>query len=161
MRAKTEAAVAARVSGGQAVAGPLVGWAGAPATLAVSSAGMALSGLLASRIRGREPRPEAGERPRLRREITEGLTFVFGHPVLRATVLGDALFNLSLAMYQAMLLVFLERELGLGAFAVGLVLSGMGCGALLGALLAAGVLRRLGRGPAIWLAPLVTSRPPR
>ncbi|MGW7523354.1 MFS transporter [Streptomyces sp. NPDC054783] len=142
--------------GGPALAGPLVGRAGAPAAIVASAAGMALSGLLASRLRGREPRPEAGGRPPMRREITEGLKFVFGHPVLRATVLGDALFNLFLALYQSMLLVFLERELGLGPSAVGLVLSGMGCGALLGALLAAGVSQRLGQGPVIWLAPLVT-----
>ncbi|MEV1063492.1 MFS transporter [Streptomyces sp. NPDC050263] len=62
-------------------------------------------------------------------------------------------------MYQTMLLVFLERELGLEAFGIGLVLSGMGCGALLGALSATGISRRVGHGPVIWLAPLVTCPP--
>ncbi|GGV27729.1 MFS transporter [Streptomyces filipinensis] len=145
--------------GGPAVAGPLAGWAGGPGTLVVSAAGMAVSGLLASRIRRREEKPRAsaaGERPRLRQEIGQGLKFVFRQPVLRATVLGDAVFNLFLVMYQAMLLVFLERRVGLGTSAVGLVLSGMGCGALLGALLATRVARRLGQGPVIWLAPLLT-----
>ncbi|MER6026578.1 MFS transporter [Streptomyces sp. NPDC001851] len=145
--------------GGPAVAGPLAGWAGAPAAVVASAAGMALSGFLASRIRERETKPGASagrERFRLRREIREGLRFVLGQPVLRATVLGDALFNLFLVMYQTMLLVFLEREAGLGPSAVGLVLSGMGCGALLGALLAARLAQRFGPGPVIWLAPLVT-----
>ncbi|WP_256725819.1 MFS transporter [Streptomyces sp. IMTB 2501] len=143
--------------GGPAVAGPLVGWVGAPVTLVASSVGMALSGLLASRIRTAEQRPEAPEsHPRLRQEVRDGLKFALTHPVLRATICGDALFNLSLVLYQSMLLVFLERELGLGPFAVGLVFSGMGCGALLGALLAARISRRLGQGSAIWLAPLVT-----
>ena len=141
---------------GPAVAGPLVGLAGAPATLLTSSLGMALSGLLALTIRRPESQPERTERGRLGRDIAEGLRFALGHPVLRAITLGDAVFNLSLVMYQTMLLVHLERELGLSPFEVGLILSGMGCGALLGALLATRAARRLGPGPLIWLAPLAT-----
>ncbi|MGW1191693.1 MFS transporter [Streptomyces sp. NPDC002559] len=143
--------------GGPATAGPLVGWIGAPATLLVSSVGMAASGLLAFRIRNREQKPETGgQRPRLRQDVGEGMKFVLGHPVLRATMTGDAVFNLSLAMYQTMLLVFLKKELGLGSFGIGLVLSGMGCGALLGALLATRLSKLVGQGPVVWLAPLVT-----
>ncbi|MGW7422928.1 MFS transporter [Streptomyces sp. NPDC054813] len=145
--------------GGPAVAGPLVGAVGAPATLVASAAGMALSGLVASGVRRREQRPRAGERPRLGRDIADGLRFVLGHPTLRALVLGDAMFNLFLVMYQAMLLVRLERAIGLSPFGIGLVLSGMGCGALLGALLATRVSARLGQGPVIRLAPLVTCPP--
>ncbi|MFF8715048.1 MFS transporter [Streptomyces sp. NPDC015184] len=142
--------------GGPATAGPLVGWIGAPATLLVSSVGMAASGVLAFRIRKREQKPETGRRPRLRQDVGEGLRFVLGHPVLRATMAGDAVFNLSLVMYQTMLLVFLKRELGLGSFGIGLVLSGMGCGALLGALLATKLSKSVGQGPVVWLAPLIT-----
>ncbi|WP_225823888.1 MFS transporter [Streptomyces naphthomycinicus] len=145
--------------GGPAVAGPLVGLVGAPATLLASSAGMAMSGLLACTIRRREQRPEPDERPRLGREIREGLRFVLRQPALRAVMLGDAAFNLFLVMYQTMLLVFLEREAGLGSFGIGLVLSGMGCGALLGALSATAVSRRIGQGRVVWLAPLVTCPP--
>ncbi len=141
---------------GPTLAGPLVGLVGAPATLLASSAGMAASGLLAIGIRKGERKPAASEHPPLRRDIKEGLRFVLRHPVLRATILGDAVFNLFLVMYQAMLLVFLEREIGLGSYGIGLVLSGMGCGALLGALLATRLSERVGQGPVIWLAPLVT-----
>jgi predicted MFS family arabinose efflux permease len=142
--------------GGPAVAGPLVGGAGAPATLLASSLGMALSGLLAISIRRREERPEASEHRRLGRDIAEGLRFALGHSALRAIILGDAIFNLFLVLYQAMLLVYLERVIGLSPSGIGLVLSGMGCGALLGALLATRVSKRLGQRPVIWLAPLVT-----
>ncbi|MYW43734.1 MFS transporter [Streptomyces sp. SID161] len=142
--------------GGPAVAGPAAGLVGAPATLLVSAAGMALSGLLASAIRTREPRPVPSRHPRLGREVKEGLEFVLRDPALRAVMAGDAIFNLSLVMYQTMLLVFLERDLGLLSLGVGLVLSGMGCGALLGALLARRVSARVGQGPVIWLASLVT-----
>ncbi|MFJ1550527.1 MFS transporter [Streptomyces sp. NPDC088246] len=142
--------------GGPGMAGPLVGWLGAPVTLLVSSAGMAISGLLATGIRKREQKPEPSEHPQLLREIKEGLKFVLKHPVLRAIILGDAIFNLFLVMYQTMLLVFLEREINLESFGIGLILSGMGCGALLGALWATRVSKRVGQGPVIWLAPLVT-----
>ncbi|MFF4492073.1 MFS transporter [Streptomyces sp. NPDC001544] len=138
------------------MAGPLVGWVGAPATLLVSSVGMAMSGLLAISIRKREQKPEPREHPRLGQDIKEGLKFVLRHPALRAIILGDAIFNLFLVMYQAMLLVFLDRKIGLESFGIGLILSGMGCGALLGALLATRVSRRVGQGRVIWLAPLVT-----
>ncbi|WP_217163872.1 MFS transporter [Streptomyces sp. AC512_CC834] len=142
--------------GGPAVAGPLVGLVGAPATLMASSAGMAMSGLCAATIRGREEKPEPSQRPQLSREIKEGLRFVCQHSALRAIILSDALFNLSLVMYQTMLLVFLERTMGLKPFGTGLVLSGMGCGALLGALTATTLSKRIGQGPVIWLATLAT-----
>ncbi|MFI2200246.1 MFS transporter [Streptomyces sp. NPDC020192] len=144
---------------GPALAGPLVGWTGAPAALLASSLGMAASGILAIGIRGREEKPSAGLKRHFSRDIREGLKFVLGQPVLRATIFGDALFNFFLVLYQSMLLVYLDRETGLGSFGIGLVLSGMGCGALLGALLATGVARRIGQGRVIWLAPLVTCPP--
>ena len=145
---------------GPGIAGPLVGWVGAPATLLVSAAGMAMSGLLAITIRKQEPQPERelepSERSRLGRDIKEGLRFVLKYPALRAIMLSDAIFNLFLVMYQTMLLIFLERELGLDSAGIGLVLSGMGCGALLGALSATRVARWVGQGRVIWLASLVT-----
>ncbi|WP_405690781.1 MFS transporter [Streptomyces sp. NBC_00057] len=141
---------------GPGMAGPLVGWLGAPVTLLVSSVGMAMSGLLATSIRKREQKPEPSEHPQLLRDIKDGLKFVLKHPTLRAIILGDAIFNLFLVMYQTMLLVFLEREINLESFGIGLILSGMGCGALLGALSATRFSKRVGQGPVIWLAPLVT-----
>jgi predicted MFS family arabinose efflux permease len=141
---------------GPAAAGPLIGIVGAPATLLTSSVGMALSGILATTIRKDEPKPPPSRKPDLQQEMREGLKFVLRHPILRAIALGDTVFNLFLAMYQAMLLVFLERETGLQPFGVGLIFSGMGCGALLGALLATTVAKRFGQGQVIWLASLVT-----
>ncbi|MFI6006637.1 MFS transporter [Streptomyces sp. NPDC051366] len=141
---------------GPSIAGPMVGWVGAPATLLASSIGMAMSGLLAMSIRTREQKPQPSERRELRREIKEGLRFVLKYPALRAILVGDGIFNLFLVLYQAMLLVFLKREMGLDSSEIGLILSGMGCGALLGALLATRISRWVGHGPVIWIAPLVT-----
>ncbi|MGY0235839.1 MFS transporter [Longispora urticae] len=151
------AAVRSAVSvGGPGLAGPLVGLLGAPVALVASSLGMAVSALHVTRIRRREPVPEARERAHLGREIAEGLRFVLGHPMLRPIVVADGMFCLSLIMYQTMLMVFLARELHLDSFGIGLVLSTMGCGGLLGALTARRVAARVGRGRILWLAPLLT-----
>ncbi|MFC9925099.1 MFS transporter [Streptomyces sp. NPDC127190] len=156
--ARLSAVRSATSIGGPALAGPLVGWCGAPLALLASSAGMALSGLLATAIRGREEKPGPGEEQRRRfgREIAEGLAFVLRSPVLRATMATDAVFNVFLALYQAMLMIFLARQLGLSSFGIGLLLSGMGCGGLLGALVAGRVAARVGPGRVIGLAPLLT-----
>ncbi|MEU3895520.1 MFS transporter [Streptomyces sp. NPDC045251] len=142
--------------GGPAVAGPLVGLVGAPAALLAGSAGMTVSGLFAATIRKKERKHDPAGRAHLRDEIKEGLRFVLRHPALRAITLADAVFNVSLVVYQTMLLVFLERELGLRPFGTGLVLSAMGCGALLGALVARPAAQRIGHVAVIWLAPLAT-----
>jgi predicted MFS family arabinose efflux permease len=154
------AAVRSAVSvGGPGLAGPLVGLAGAPVALVASGAGMLLSSLFVLRIHEREPRPDGPEHRHLGREIKEGLAFVFRHPLLRAIVAADGLFGLFLVAFQTMLLVFLAREVGLGSFGIGAVLSTMGCGGLTGALLARRVTGRFGAGRVIWLAPLLTCPP--
>ncbi|KPI13555.1 protein of unknown function DUF894 DitE [Actinobacteria bacterium OK074] len=144
---------------GPAIAGPLINWTGAPATLLISSAGMTASALLAMTIRKQEQKPRQRRSPSLTREIKEGWKFALNHPILLATISGDAIFNLSLTMYQTMLLLFLKRTLALSSPAIGLILSGMGCGALLGALLATRIARHVGQGRVIWLAPLLTCPP--
>ncbi|MFC6016432.1 MFS transporter [Plantactinospora solaniradicis] len=146
---------AASVSG-PGLTGPLVSLLGAPVALAASSLGMAVSALFVGRIRSREVPYAPTGRPSLGREIAAGLRFVLGHPLLRAIVLADGVFGLFLVIYQTMLLVFLAREIHLGSFGIGVVLSAMGCGGLLGALVARRVITRIGPGPAIWLAPLLT-----
>ena len=152
------AAVRSAVSiSGPGVAGPLVAWWGAPLTLVASCAGMLLSALGVLRIRTPEAWPPPGATRHLGREVTEGLRFVLGHPLLRPMLFTDGIFSLFLVTYQTMLLVFLSRHLGLASFGIGLVLSGMACGGFTGALLARRLIARIGPGPAVWLAPLCTA----
>ncbi|WBC21383.1 MULTISPECIES: MFS transporter [unclassified Solwaraspora] len=152
------AAVRSAVSiSGPGLAGPLVGWLGAPLTLIVSAAGMLLSALGMLRIRTVEVvRPEATDR-QLIREVAEGLRFVLGHRLLRPMLFTDGFFSLFLVVYQTMLLVFLARQLDLSTSGIGSVLSAMACGGFVGALMAGRLIARVGPGPAIWLAPLCTA----
>jgi len=152
------AAVRSAVSiSGPGLAGPLVGWLGAPLTLIVSAAGMLLSALGVQRIRAVETASPAASRRHLTREVSEGLRFVLGHRLLRPMLITDGVFSLSLVVYQTMLLIFLARQLELGTLGIGLVLSVMASGGFVGALLAGRLIARIGPGPAIWLAPLCTA----
>lgn len=152
------AAVRSAVSiSGPGLAGPLVGWLGAPLTLIVSAAGMLLSALGVQRIRAVEAERPAASRRHLTREVSEGLRFVLGHRLLRPMLVTDGLFSTFLVVYQTMLLVFLARQLDLSTFGIGLVLSVMATGGFTGALLARRLIASIGPGPVIWLAPLCTA----
>jgi MFS family permease len=80
----------------------------------------------------------------LLREITEGLRYLARDPYLRVLTAFGAASNLALIGYQALLVVFLVRELGLGPTGVGLVLSGAAVGGVFGAAAVGPVVRRFG-----------------
>lgn len=87
-------------------------------------------------------------------QIQQGLRFVRGDAYLRSLTLFGAASNLALTGYQAILVVFLVRDIGLGAGGVGLVLSGMSVGGVLGAAGAGLLARRLGAARALLVAEL-------
>ena len=59
----------------------------------------------------------------LSRQVVEGLRFVVRDPYLRAMVSYAALVNFALLGYQAVQIVFLVRTVGVGSFAVGLLVA--------------------------------------
>ncbi|MFI5529430.1 MFS transporter [Kitasatospora sp. NPDC051853] len=142
----------ARMQGSEAfaqVAGP--GLAGA-----ITQALGVLGGLLADAatfvvstvcllsIRSKEAPVERRENTTLGRDIREGLRFVAHDPYLRVFALFGALFNLAFIAYQAVLVVFLIRELRLPTGLVGLLLMGISVGGVIGATLATRIAARLG-----------------
>jgi MFS family permease len=102
-----------------------------------------VSALCLSRVRVDEQRPAAARR-RLRTEIAEGLRTVAHDPLLRVQAVFGCVSNLTLTGYQAVLVVFLVRTVGLHAGAVGVLLAVGSLGGVLGALLARPVAARLG-----------------
>ncbi len=92
-------------------------------------------------------------------QIEVGLRFVADDRYLRWLSGLGGLSNLGLTGYQALLVLYLVRELRVPSSAVGLVLALGASGGVLGAAVAAGVSRRWGSGRAsTWL--LVLSGPP-
>jgi MFS family permease len=95
----------------------------------------------------------------LRAQIRTGLRFVLADRYLRWLSALGGLSNLGLTGYQALLVLYLVRELDVPPAAVGLVLALGATGGVLGAALAAPLSRRWGSGrTSTWL--LVVSGPP-
>lgn len=111
----------------------------APFVFVVDALSMVWSALWIRAVRHREPPvPRAPDR-HLGREIAEGLRFVAGHPLLRPIALYTVTVVLCQATGMGLSVVFLVRDIGLSAGMVGL----LGTIGLLGALLAAGLARRI------------------
>ncbi len=135
--------------GGASAGGLLVQLLTAPLVFTVDSLSYLWSALWLRSVRHREPRLARRPDRHLGREIATGLRFVTRQPLLRAIAGNTATFVLWQSASSAVIVVFLVREIGLSAGAIG-VLSTVG---LTGALLAAAVTRRLtarfGQAPAL------------
>jgi MFS family permease len=85
----------------------------------------------------------------MRSEITEGLRYVGGHPLLRSIAASTGTSNFFSNMLYAILILYLVRERSFTPELLGLAFSLGSVGFLLGALLANRVAARIGVGPAI------------
>ncbi|MGW9045794.1 MFS transporter [Streptomyces lydicus] len=143
-------ASAAQIAG-QGAAGLLAQLAGAVNGLFANAATFLVALLCLLGIRHREPRPQAPDgAPRsLRREVTEGLRLVGGDVWFRTMTLFGAASNLALMGYQSLAAVFLVREVGLPAGAVGALLALASTGGIAGAFAARRTARRLGTARAL------------
>lgn len=134
---------AAQVAG-PGVAGLLAGALGAVAGLAADALSYLVSAWCLLTVR-RRPRPEpAPARRRLHVEMAEGVRVVARDRYLRCLVLHGAASNLPLAGYQAVLVVFLVRDVGLSGTSVGLLLALTGLGGVLGAACVQRLVHRYG-----------------
>jgi predicted MFS family arabinose efflux permease len=156
---------------GPSVAGVLVQILTAPLALLVDALSFVVSVTSLSFIRAPEPKPErAADRASLRDELGEGVATVFKSPLLRAIAGCTGTSNLFSNATFAIFVLYATRDLAIGPAALGLVLAAMGPGALLGALLAGYLARRLGLGRTLigailvggfgeWLVPLASGPP--
>jgi MFS family permease len=140
---------------GPGLGGVLVGALGAPFAVIVDALSFLGSALFLLRTRVAEARPPRAERDGVIAEIREGLTVVVRHPILGAMARCSATTSLFSAMFLAVYVLYLTRDLGLGPVAVGLVFATGGVGSLAGALVAGPAARRYGPGPAMLRAILL------
>ncbi len=136
---------------GPLVAGGLVSALGAPVAVLVDAVSYLVSGIAIASIRTPEALPIADdEQPRnLRREIGDGLRWVYGHSALAPLVLsthGWFLFNSILA---TVFVPFALLSLNLSAFELGVTLAATGVGGLLGSLVSTRVGLRFGAGSTV------------
>jgi MFS family permease len=128
------------------VAGPSVGgllaqFLTAPFAIVVDALSFLGSAFFLARIRPTEPPASDGSGG-----VTEGLRFIAGSPVVRASLIGVAVVNLFNLMFSALFTLYAIRTLHVSAGLLGAVL---GCGAIggvLGSVVTKRIATRLGAG---------------
>ena len=146
---------------GPALAGSLISLITAPIAVAVDAASYLASAGFLLGIRRPEPEPSTPEAETgVMREIVAGLSFVLRQSMLRAMAISAGLIQLFGRMVFAVLLLYLVRQVGLTAAAVGVVFSIGSAGFLVGALIAGRVGTTFGVGRTIVGAAVLASASP-
>ncbi len=152
-----QASFAASGIAGPGLGGGLIQLFGAPMAAVADAASFVVSALCVLRIRSPEPRVEPVERRRLSKEVGEGVRYVLGHPLTRMVVSTVTLNNFVFGGFDAVVFLFLARQLGLRAAVVGLLFAAGGVGALIGSVGAGTAARRLGDARLLWTSSIVVS----
>jgi MFS family permease len=135
---------------GPGLAGWLVQLFTAPVAIIVDAFTFLISGLFLGLIRTPEPTPKSTEQQQhIWHEIIEGLRLVMGDQFLRAIAAGSCTLSMFNTVLEAVVLLYMTRELEIEPGLLGLIYASGSTGFLLGALLPGPVTRRVGLGPAI------------
>ncbi len=133
--------------GGPTIGGLLVQVLGAPFAMFGDALSYLGSVLFLSRIRSPEPpiEPEEGS---TREQLLAGLSFTYRDPLMRPTLLSVATVNLFTFAVSALFILYATTTLGVSPGALGLALGTGAVGAVIGAIFATRIGRRIGLGPA-------------
>ena len=147
---KLEATRSAALIGGPGLGGLLVRALTAPYAVLVDAGSFVCSALCLSTIRRQEVvRNRHAVSASVWRELVDGSRYVLGHRYWRAICISSATFNFFNYVAFAILVVYMVRRLEMSALAIGTTLSLANGGALVAALLAQKIGRRVGIGRAI------------
>jgi predicted MFS family arabinose efflux permease len=157
--ARLEQSAAVAQSAGTPLAGVLIGIIGAPLAILLDAISYLASAVLLSTVRTLEPDVALGkDQPRdLRKEIREGLNWVYRNPAFGPVTLTSHLWFIAQGLLTTVYLAFV---LGFdhGAVVLGITLGCTGLGSVLGAGASGWYGRRFGVGPGIiacrWLSPI-------
>ncbi len=143
---------------GPPMGGALVQLISGPLTILLDALSFLFSAAMLLRLRTVEPPPaRSAERPHVWHELAAGLRAIWGQPLLRAVAGTMAIRSFFGWFFGAIYGLYAIRELGLSTTTLGLVVACGGLGSLAGALLARPLSRRLGLGPAIVAAQVVSA----
>jgi MFS family permease len=141
---------------GPSLAGVVIKAVSAPVAIALDTCSYLASGLCTLLIRHREGPPQASRLPVLV-QVREGLRIVAGDRMLRAMAGCLGLSNLASNAFFALYILLGTRDLGMDAAGLGLVYGLGASGAVIAALTAPWIARRVGGGPAILIGALIGS----
>ncbi len=137
---------------GPGIAGVLVQAVGAATAIVVDAVSYVVSVVFVSLIKGTEaPGDRTVPKRRMRTEIKEGLGYVFRHRLLRPIAACTAGANLVDSMILAVIVLFAVRQLHMSPGLIGLTFAIGNIGAVVGAIFAGAISRRIGVGPTIVL----------
>ncbi|MEO8437473.1 MAG: MFS transporter, partial [Chloroflexota bacterium] len=136
--------------GGPTIGGLLVQVLGAPLAMLGDALSFLGSIVFLRRISSPEP-PIEHEEGSTRERLLAGLSFVVSDPIMRPTLLSVATVNLFTFASSALFILYATTTLGVSPGALGLALGAGGVGAVIGAIFASRIGRRLGLGPAYGL----------
>lgn len=142
--------------GGPTLGGVLATLITAPVALAVSALSFGVSALMLSTLRVREVVTSEHGMNSLK-EIVEGLRFTFTDFFLRRFAFWAAAYNVGQAITEAVLFIYLTRQLGFSAGAIGVLKSIGYVGGMGGALIVSRASGRFGIGRAMVLAGVVAA----
>jgi len=134
---------------GPGLAGAIIQVLIAPIAVILDALSFLVSAMLLSRVEEKSARPMKDEQPTIRQALAGGLRFLVSEPTMRPIILlasGTMIFNSALAAVQVLYLV---RELGFSALAIGALFTIASVGAIPGAALARWSGERFGVGVTI------------
>lgn len=136
---------------GPALAGAVISLAGAAWAVILDATSYVASVATLSRMRipGDQPATSGSS---MRAQVAGGVRHVLAQPVLRAILWSSVLFNVGVSGYEALLVPFAIRGLGLSPAVFGLIVGLGGLGVPLGIAAAGAVERRLGVGTVLLLS---------
>lgn len=124
---------------GQQLLGPVLGAAlfgmALAAPLVIDAVALCLAALFVLRIKTR-PTPPPAATTTIRRDISEGLSWLVRHRTLRTISLGSALVNIAVMAHTAVFVLFSLEVLGVGGLGFALILSCYAVGGIAGGLIA-------------------------
>jgi MFS family permease len=139
---------------GPTVGGLLVQVLGAPLAMLGDAISYLGSVVFLRRIRAAEP-PIEHEEGSNRERLLAGLSFAIGDRIMRPTLLSIATVNLLTFASSALFILYATTTLGVSPGALGLALGTGSVGAVIGAIVATRIGRRVGLGPAYALGLLI------
>jgi MFS family permease len=139
---------------GPSIGGALIQFFTAPVAVVVDAISYLASGFFISRIQSEEHAVEPVTES-TRAQLGAGLSFIFGDPIMRTSILSAATLNLFNFAFTALFVLYVTTYLGVSPGELGLALGAGAVGGLIGAAIAAKVGRRIGIGRS-FLVGLVT-----
>jgi MFS family permease len=143
---------------GQAVAGELLAIIGSPFLFLANalSFGAAVASLSIIRTGSARPVSPSRKRPQFWAELREGLALINAHAFLRRTVMGDIVWGFFAVALTTLDVAWVRQVLHQGAIAYAAFWIAQGIGALVGSLVAAGIVARFAVIRIQWLTTAAT-----